>query len=269
MKVTRTSRLRPLLLTAGLSFPVLSGQAGPGLASPPRAARAGPARTPARKNLVTNGNFEKGSRPGPHGWQLPDGLTSFWVRTPGGKGRSIKINTDVLASQFRQREDEMELAREKGRPAPPAPKRIPTRDPKYDTVAGLDGVHFTSDKISVDPAKHYKLQVDVRVEGKAAPKVWVKAYAERTSRGGTRTRVVWKKSLNCKDADATWATYTMVFPRNTRIPAAVSHIRIQLYPYWPPATYYFDNVRLCEIDEKEARAYDLERDLRAPIKKKS
>lgn len=220
-------------------------------------------------NLVVNGDFERGSGHGPSGWQHPDGLTSFWVKAPRGSGRAIKINTDVLASQFRARREEMAKALEEGSKPPPAPERKPTRPPKYDTVAGNDGVHFVSDRITVEPSKFYKLQVDVRVDGKASPKVWIKAYARISSRGGVRERVVWEKSLNCNGANRDWATYTMVFPRKTRVPERVEFVRVQLYPYWPPATYWFDNVRLVEIDPSEVENYDLERDLRTPVRKPS
>jgi len=221
------------------------------------------------KNLVVNGDFEKASRGKndrgrPDGWQHPDGLTSFWTQAPGRKGKCIKIDTDVLASQFRKREDEIAAALEKGRKMPPAPKRLPTRPPKYDTVAGIEGVHFVTEDIPIDPSKHYRLEVDVRVDGKGKPKVWIKGYAQIKSSSGTRTRIVWKKALDCAGADKEWATYSMVFPRNTRIPSRVDHVRVQLYPYWPPATYWFDNVRLTEISKAEREAWDIDKDHRRP-----
>lgn len=212
------------------------------------------------RNLVKGGDFERGDRKSPAGWQRPDGLTSFWVKADRKHGRSIRIDTDVLNSQFRAREDEMQKALEEKREPAPPPTKKPTRPPKYDTVAGNDGVHFVSDRIPIDPAKHYRLEVDARVEGKAAPKVWIKGYARIRSRGGVRDRIVWKKALDCVGADREWSTFTTVFPRTTRIPARVEYVRIQLYPYWPPAVYWFDNVRLTEIDREEAERYDVDRD---------
>jgi hypothetical protein len=213
---------------------------------------------------VNNGDFERGRGVGPVGWQRPDELTTFWVKSPGRKGRCIKINTDVLASQFRKREDDIARALEAGREPPPPPKRRPTKEPKYDTVAGLDGVHFRSEEIPVNQGSHYKLEVDVKVDRKAKPKIWIKAYARVTSRSSTRDRVVWKKSLNCNDAAAEWKTYAMVFPASTRFPPGVEKLRIELYHYWPPATYHFDNVRLVEIDEDEVRAFQREHAYRMP-----
>ncbi len=213
------------------------------------------------KNLIENGDFERGGRRGPAGWQLPDGLTSFWVNAPGRKGKCIKINTDVLVSQFRAREDEMEAAEKAGRKPPPPPRRLPTRPPKYDTVAGLDGVHFGCHPISIQPGKYFLLEADVRVEGTASPKIWVKGYGTVKSRNLTRERVLWKKSLNCEGASSEWKTFRMVFPRNTAIPEKVSKLRLYLYPFWPPAVYYFDNVRLVEITEEDVERFGREHDL--------
>ena len=233
-----------------------SGKAGESRAAP--GARA-------RKNLVPNGDFESGGKDGPAGWQRPDGLTSTWVAAPGRKGKCIRIDTDVLSSQFKKREDEMEAARAAGRPAPSPPAKLPAHAPKYDTVAGNEGVHFVSDPIAIDPAKHYLLEVDARVEGAAAPKVWVKGYGR--PREGERERELWKKGLDCNGAGKDWRTFRTAFPLSTAIPSAVTQVRIHLYPYWPPAVYWFDDVRLVEVTEEEAKAVAVEKGLAAPDRK--
>lgn len=214
-----------------------------------------------RKNLIKNGDFEKGSGGKPAGWQEPDGLTSFWVRDSGRRGKCIKINTDVRNSQFRAREDAMEKARSEKRRPPPPPRRLPTSSNKYETVGGNDGVHFGADPIPIQPGTHFLLEADVRVEGKASPKIWVKCYGTFKSRNLTRERVLWKKSLNCEGANREWKTFRMVFPRNTTIPSRVSKLRLYLYPYWPAAVYYFDNVKLVEITEEEVKEFSREHDL--------
>jgi hypothetical protein len=89
--------------------------------------------------------------------------------------------------------------------------------------------------------------------------VWVKAIASVETRSGARDRPVWKKSLNCSGAGREWKTFRMVFPVGTKLPPAVSRARIELYPFWPPATYWFDDVRLFEISEEEARAFEAQR----------
>jgi hypothetical protein len=47
-----------------------------------------------------------------------------------------------------------------------------------------------------------------------------------------------------------WKTYTHIKPRNPTgrdITEDVKYIRICIYPYWPPAEYWFDNVRVVEV----------------------
>jgi hypothetical protein len=222
---------------------------------------AGEAKVP--RNLVPNGDFEKGSGDRPADWQRPDGLTTFWVKGTDRKGRHIQIDTDVLASQFRQREDELRRASEEKKEPGPPPRRKPTRDPKFDTVAGLDGVHYASAEIPIKAEKHYKLQVDVKVDGRASPKVWVKAYATfpmKTPGSGVRERkrVVWKKGLDCEGASSRWRTYSTVFQVKTSPPVVAETLKVMLFPYWPPATFHFDDVRIFEITEEEAKAFEAE-----------
>ncbi len=188
-------------------------------------------------NLVPNGGFEKGSKGVPASWQRPDGLTSFWVPAPKRKGRCLKIDTDVLKEQYRERQKEL-----KKRPVPPPPEKKSTAGKKYSTVAAVEGVAFYSDWIPVKPGVAYELLVDVRTErGSKAPKVFVKGYVEDPRRPpGYRRRVAYKKYLTCK-ASPSWRTFSMTFHPTARTPR-VKWIRVMLFAYWPPGVYYFDNV---------------------------
>ena len=216
-------------------------------------AHAGESPRAARPNLLENGDFEKGKGPGPDGWERPDELTTTWVDAPGRKGRCIRIDTDVLASQYRERRDAIEKALAEGKDPPPPPKRLPTRAPKYDTVAGLDGVSFASREIPIRAGGFYQLSADAMVEGAASPRVWVKALAEVKSTSGVRERVVWKKALVCEGAGREWKTFSMTFPSRGGFPEGVRKLRVELYAYWPPAVYHFDDVRLAEIPRTEAK----------------
>src|ERR1700731_4783431 len=51
------------------------------------------------KNLLSNGDFEEGETT-PKGWQVVDGLTTFWVKDEDPEhGKVLKFDTDVLQSQ--------------------------------------------------------------------------------------------------------------------------------------------------------------------------
>jgi len=54
---------------------------------------------PKAKNLLPNGDFEKG-KDSPENWQQVDGLTTFYIDDPDKKrGKILKVDTDVLQSQ--------------------------------------------------------------------------------------------------------------------------------------------------------------------------
>src|SRR5262245_14307433 len=113
---------------------------------------------PGAKNLVPNGDFEGGTDT-PTGWQKIDGLTTFWVNDPDGKrGKVIKFDTDVLQEQGY----EWWVKIADGAKAKDAPKKKPTTPPKYDTLAGLDGVWYWSDYFPHDKGKGYRLTHDVK-----------------------------------------------------------------------------------------------------------
>lgn len=218
-------------------------------------------------NLVPNGDFEKGKGT-PLGWQTIDGLSAYWVDDPDrSRGKVITLDTDVLQSQAY---DWWAKIVENADPKD-APKKLPTIEPKFDTVAGLDGVWFMSDFIAVQKGKKYWLTVDVKGPGM---KVFLRGYAEkgatnfgaeagafqgylRDPTGKIELKRGFKKQLKKYVWDAwmpaggsdQWRTYSrreMPFDPTTNTPN-VRYLRVMLLPYWPPATYYVDNVRLIEV----------------------
>lgn len=196
-------------------------------------------------NLVPNGDFEGGKEGIPASWQRPDGLTSFWVDAPGRKGKCIKLDSDVLQAEYLRRREEM-----KQENPPPAKPKSPTREPKYDTVAGGEGVGYYTDYIPADPKKSYRLTVSFRGEGALEPMVFVKGYFEDARRPEPyRRRAGYEKYLKCPGGKE-WKTFSMVFqPRHEKL--EIRWIRVELYAYWPPGTYYFDDVRVEEVPPGE------------------
>ena len=158
-----------------------------------------------------------------------------------------------------------------------APPRQPTVEPKYDTLAGLDGVWYYSDYIPVERGKQYWLTVDV----KGPPiKVWLMGYPEKpdnafgVDQGALKQyldeskdkeqkpqqrgreafihKYVWKGRMPAGGVDE-WRTYSRrekPFSPTKNTPS-VKYVRVLIYPYWPPATYYVDNVKLVEYHPVE------------------
>jgi hypothetical protein len=225
-------------------------------------------------NLIVNGNFESGKTM-PDAWQTIDGLSTFWVQDEDRKhGKVIKFDTDVLQSQAY----EWWVKIAKGAAAKDAPKKLPTKEPKYDTLAGNDGVWFWSDYVPVEEGKAYWLTIAVKGP---AMLIWLVGYRQRGStafgsengafqdvlkEGLTKKPVekkrghdpfihqyVWKGQM-AAGGSREWKTYSrrrMPFRPTVSAgrPNGVKFVRVMIYPYWPPATYYVDNARLVEWRE--------------------
>src|SRR5262245_32217622 len=126
--------------------------------TPPKPDDKLPAFVKNTKNLIPNGDFEEGDDSPKH-WQAVDGLTSFWVKDADpAHGKVIRFDTDVLQSQGYEWWSQVR----DGAKAKDAPKKRPTAEPKYDTLAGLDGVWFWSDPIPVEKGKAYWLTIDAK-----------------------------------------------------------------------------------------------------------
>jgi hypothetical protein len=217
-------------------------------------------------NLLPNGDFEKGDD-SPAAWQTIDGLSSFWVDDDEAHGKVMKFDTDVLQSQAYRWWEQIVA----GAKSADAPAKEPTVEPKYDTLAGLDGVWYYSDYIRVEKDKKYWLTLDVK-----GPEimVWLVGYPEKPdttfgadqgalqqflheSKGtaepqqrGRRSfihKYVWKGQMKAGGPNE-WKTYSRrekPFEPTKNTPN-VRFVRVLIYPYWPPGDYYVDNVKLVE-----------------------
>lgn len=227
-------------------------------------------KKPGPKNLLPNGGFEEGDD-SPVGWQKIDGLSSFWIDDADPRrGKVMKFDTDVLQSQAYAWWSKIV----EGAAAKDAPAKQPTVEPKYDTLAGLDGVWFYSDYVPVEPDKKYWLTVDAKGPGIL---VWLVGYpdkpdttfgadqgalqqylteakgrAEPQKRGRPAFihKYVWKGQMPAGGSDE-WKTYSRRAKpfEPTKNTPNVRYVRVLIYPFWPPGTYYVDNVRLTEYVE--------------------
>ncbi len=156
-----------------------------------------------------------------------------------------------------------------------APVKIPFKGEGYDTIAGWDGVWFYSDFIPIEKGKSYWLSLDVK-----GPEImaWLLGYVEKTNatygaeaggfqsylgdKNGTRDPkrgfkkfiqgYDWKGQLKA-GGTGQWATYSRREQpfRPTAVNPSIRFVRILLLPYWPPATYYIDNVTLREVAKEK------------------
>jgi hypothetical protein len=229
------------------------------------------------KNLIPNGDFEKG-KDSPDHWQQVDGLTTFWVKDADPKrGKVIKFDTDVYQSQGY----DWWVKIAKGAKPKDAPKKKPTVGDKYDTLAGLDGVWYWSDFIPIKKGHAYWFTMDV----KSTPDVmaWLVGYEKKESTAfgadagafqeylkekktgkpkdakrlfeGFINKYTWRGQLNSRYAKALpngWKQFTRKEQpfRPTKMTPKVNFVRVLILPYWPPGICYIDNVRLTEVPDK-------------------
>lgn len=221
------------------------------------------------KNLVPNGDFEKGTVT-PDGWQTIDGLSVFWVTDSDPKhGKVLKFDTTILQTQAY----EWWAKIESGASPKDAPKKIPYVGEGYDTLAGLDGVWFFSDFIPIEKGKAYWLTMDAKGAGFLA---WLVGYKEKEStafgadaaafqgfllekagkfknergREAFIHKYDWKGQLSVGGSDK-WETYSRREKpfRPTAVFPDIRYVRVMIYPLWPPGDYYVDNVKLVEVED--------------------
>jgi hypothetical protein len=173
-----------------------------------------------------------------------DGLTTFFANEPG-RGRVLRIDTDVRLAEADARWLEME------KPAaerPPAKPKGPTHPPKYDTVGGTTGAKIYSDYLRIEPGMRYRLRVDVKTTGTTA-KIFIKGYAKLE--GGFRKYYQCYK--NVEKAPPGWHTYERTFNPTFRSPK-VTHIRVMPYAYWPPGEVRVDNIEITRLGLEREQA---------------
>lgn len=249
-----------------------------------------PDRAPAvddPANLLPNGDFNDPADNGEHPahWQPIDNLAIFWQPDDAAdngsedRGRVIRFNTDVNQAQAY---DWWVQRFVHDAPLSEAPEREPTTPPKYDTLAGLDGVFMWSDFIEIEQGGAYRVYVDARGP---PSKVFIRGYDERLERSFAdeipavqqlfreargeparddagrpvrfRPRYRYTTWFPVGGSDQ-WRTYTHQQPRhpnNRIITRNVRYIRIALYAYWPPGEYHYNNVRVVPVepDPEQAR----------------
>ena len=230
-------------------------------------AAAGPEAQPVSTgpvNLLKNGGFESGEKC-PDGWLIRfarkdlsdltdirrvDDLTIFWDDKAGTPGKCIRMDTDVSQREVHRRMEQL-IAHPDAAPWP----KTPTKPPKYDTAAGLQGVTFWSDPIPVEKGKMYRLSVDAkgRMAGIFFPKVFVRGFGQAPMADGTiRERRLYDTYLACRLSTLDkWRHFEQTLRPTDRTPA-VTHVRVMLMAYWPPGEYLWDNVRLEEVPADEA-----------------
>ncbi|MEI8244879.1 MAG: hypothetical protein WCI51_03565 [Lentisphaerota bacterium] len=195
----------------------------------------------AGENLLPNGNFDEGESNAAN-WEKTDGLTSFWV-SEDGRGRVLKMDTRVSNDQVLEWKNKRKIDSKLKPPEPIFPKE-PLKTVANETV---EGVALDSIMITVKPGQNYKLSVDYK--GNLSPIIWIKGFRKHPVKdyytNSYQTRLVPEGGKENE-----WQTYSIGFNPTERSPGTIK-MKVRIHPYWPPAVYYFDNVRVEEITPAE------------------
>jgi hypothetical protein len=205
----------------------------------------------AGENLLPNGNFDNGESKATN-WETPDGLTSFWV-SEEGRGRVLKMDTRVGNEQVLEWKNKRKIDSAAKPPEPIFPEE-PLKTVANETV---EGVALDSIMILVKPGQNYKLSVDYK--GKLSPIIWIKGFRKHPRKdyyvNSYQTRLVPSGGKGNE-----WKTYSIGFNPTERSPETIK-MKVRIHPCWPPAIYYFDNIRIEEITQEEMQELVKKRDL--------
>lgn len=271
-----------LTLCVGVGAPAAMGQSGPPARPEGRIeVAADTPETLTSANLLPNGGFDEpdAAGEGPARWFAVDGLVFNWTTDPAAPERRKVMRIDTAVDQG-QALNWWVRRFVHGEPLAAAPPREPGSG--YSHVGAEVGGFFWSDLIPVAKGGAFKVYVDAR--GPKA-KVFIRGYEKRlplsfadeqprvqqefrVARGEPevdengrpvryRLRFRYQTWFAVGGSDR-WQTYTHVKPRhpNSReITEDVRFIRIMLYPYWPPGDYWFDNVRVVEVEPELRQAW--------------
>ena len=226
--------------------------------------------------LNTNGGFETGSK----GWDMLDGVSTFIEPAPPGRGNVLRVQTDLAREPWLAWRRKLRLGLVKDASNPP---RIP-RDTSYGCVGALEGVHYRSEWIRATPGQRYWLTADMKGKSADIffPKVFVKGYndwsdvpdglpeksmaelkitreafaklsparqrevvaADAAKHPDRYRRECYRWYLACRNEENTWKHYVDPFPPRGGLPEKVKWLRIDIYSYWPPGKFLWDNVWL-------------------------
>ncbi|MBN2452562.1 MAG: protein kinase [Lentisphaeria bacterium] len=236
-------------------------------------------------NLVLNGDFSAGEEGVPAGWTEPDRLTVFW-EDGGVTGKCLRMDTDVYRREW-----------EEHRRDPHVPRRkTPTTGTRYDTVGGTTGVAVYCRPIDVAAGACYRVRYDV--QGQGEPFLYMKGYwkcgpehlkelgekiffqpvpggpsyslvafgtsgeEKRQPRAGDYIQS-FRRRLVARFPDGkagAWRRFETVLQLPPDRP--IEKMLLELYAFWPPGEYRFDNVSMEEVTEAELQAYEAQRQQR-------
>lgn len=244
---------------------------------------AEPTKKQFAKPLNANGDFEKAYR----GWDAPDNVSTFLQAGPAGRGKVLRIRTDLARDPWLAYRRRLRF----GEADPKRPPKIAT-DTSYGSVAGLEGVHYRGEYLKAKAGQRYWLIADMKgkTAGIFFPKIYVKGYLDYSAQAkglpelslrklgitardfaampaAKRKKLIARDAkkhperyrrecfrwyLACRNEENVWKHYAAPFPPRGGLSKKVRWLRVEVYAYWPPGTYLFNDVHLYKDPRQKA-----------------
>jgi len=169
-------------------------------------------------NLVANGGFEEpapGGR-GPAHWQDVEKQMA-WVANPDGPGKVLKYDMDRA-------------------------------------TAASYGLDFYSDWIAIEAGATYRFACRYKTLG-PTPKIFLKGYHLFPAQDGypAQRRETYRRQVHPTGGKGAWHTVTADFvPEATTPDHTPTHLKVDLYAYWPKGVIFWDDVVLKKVRDAPA-----------------
>ena len=230
-----------------------------------------------------NGDFENGHV----GWNPPDNVSTFLEKGPPGRGTILRIKTNLKRDPWLEYTRNIRL----GLADPTKPPTI-AEDSSFGSVAGLEGVHFRSEWIKPVTGQRYWVTADCTKAGGTPKvfvkgflnrakligadglperslverKLTAQAFAllpeekrkaivddDVKTHPDRYRQECYRWYLNLREGKkGEWHHFSAPFPPRGGLPANVEWLRIDVYSYWPPGEYLWDNVRMIKDPRQKA-----------------
>lgn len=183
--------------------------------------------------LVPNGGFEVADPADPNrpaGWDPPDGLGVQWAEAPDPveHGRAIRMDTSVPEKAME------EQWRRKGLTNWHIPNAA------GNAIADTYGLSYYSAPFPAVSGATYRVSFDFR--GGSGAKLWVRGYGVVMG----RHRRLYEIVVNCPNSPDRWTSRSEEF-NPTRLRPETNELKVMLYAYHPPGVYWFDNIRVEQV----------------------
>jgi hypothetical protein len=182
-------------------------------------------------------------------WQAPNNVATFIEPADDhtDHGTVLRLRTDLAREPYLA----YQAALACGEASPDEPPTIAS-DTTYASIAGVEGVRFSSDWIPAQPGRRYWLNAETLTPAATSVLIFVKGFANiAPAEEPAEYRQVYQWRLTCNNTTGQWESFAGAFPPEGGLPDSVDVLRLDIFACWPGGDYRVDNIRLYLVDETQ------------------